>query len=162
MTLPNKVRRLPPVSGRREAAPALFRLLADSALSRAALSVCGFPLLLVDADAPGRPVTYVNAAFEEFFGYREAEVRGRGVVELLFHGDEGVAQKLFGEPSSRWRLPAWSKNGLALQVEATVGAVRATDGRLTHWVLGLVDRSELETLRAEIAALRSCPVAAAN
>ena len=162
MTLPNKVRPLPPVHGRREAAPALFRLLSDSALSRAALSVCGFPLLLVDADGPGRPVTYVNAAFEEFFGYREAEARGRGVVDLLFHGDEAVAQRLFGEPASRWRLPAWSKNGAALQVEATVGAVRAADGRLTHWVLGIVDRSELESLRAEIAALRSCPAAAAN
>jgi len=162
MTLPNKVRRLPPVPGRREAAPALFRLLSDSALSRAALSVCGFPLLLVDADAPERPVTYANAAFEEFFGYCEAEVRGRAVVDLLFHGDEAVAQRLFGEPTSRWRLPAWGKNGRALQVEATVGAVRAADGRLTHWVLGIVDRSEVETLRAEIAALRSCPAAAAN
>jgi len=159
MTLPNKVRRLPPVQGRREAAPALFRLLSDSALSRAALSVCGLPLVLVDADGPGRPVTYVNAAFEEFFGYREAEVRGRAVVDLLFHGDEAVAQRLFGEPASRWRLPAWSKNGVALQVEATVGAVRAADGHLSHWVLGIVDRSEVENLRAELAALRSVAAA---
>ena len=39
---------------RREAAPALFRLLADSALSRAALSACGLPLALVEADEIGR------------------------------------------------------------------------------------------------------------
>ena len=165
MTLPDKVRRMPPpgrpVHARRDAAPALFRLLADSALSRAALSACGLPLALIDADGPGRPVTYVNAAFEGFFGYREAEVRGRGVVDLLFHGDEALAQRLFGEPASRWRLPAWSKDGAALQVEAALGAVRAADGRLTHWVLGIVDRSELESLRAEVAALRSQPVAAA-
>jgi PAS domain S-box-containing protein len=160
MTLPDKVRRLPPVSTRRETAPALFRLLTDSALSRAALSACGFPLALVDADAPTCPVTYVNAAFEELFGYREAEARGRGVVDLLFGGDDSVAQRLFGEPASRWKLPAWSKNGATLQVETTVGAVRASDGRLTHWVLGIVDRSEIETLRAELSALRS--VATAN
>ncbi len=30
-------------------APALFRLLADSAVSRAALGACGFPVALVDA-----------------------------------------------------------------------------------------------------------------
>ena len=151
-----------PVCARREAAPALFRLLADSALSRAALSACGLPLVLVDADGPGRPVTYVNAAFEGLFGYREAEARGRGVVDLLFRGDDALAQRLFGEPASRLKLRAWSKDGTALQVEAAVGAVRAADGRLTHWVLGIVDRSELESLRAEIAALRAQPVAAAN
>jgi PAS domain S-box-containing protein len=166
MTVADKVRRIP-ASGhaacaRREAAPALFRLLADSALSRAALSACGLPLALVEADAPGCPVTYVNAAFEGLFGYREAEVRGRGVIDLLFRGDDALAQRLFGEPASRWRLPAWSKDGAALQIEAAVGAVRSSDGRLTHWVLGIVDRSELESLRAEIAALRAQPASAAN
>jgi len=154
MTLPDTVRRLPPVARRREAAPALFRLLADSALSRAALSACGFPLALVDADAPGRPVTYVNGAFEGFFGYCENEARGRGVVDLLFRGDQAVARRLFGEPASRWRLPAWSKDGGALQVEASVGAVRAADGRLTHWVLSFTDRSEIEHLRSELHASR--------
>ncbi|MGH8745324.1 MAG: PAS domain S-box protein [Burkholderiales bacterium] len=166
MTVLDKARHTPqarhPVCARREAAPALFRLLADSALSRAALSACGLPLAMVDADSPGRPVTYVNAAFEGLFGYREAEVRGRAVVDLLFRGDEALAQRLFGERASRWRLPAWSKDGTALQVEAALGAVRAADGRLTHWVLGIVDRSELESLRAEIAALRAQPAAVAN
>jgi PAS domain S-box-containing protein len=166
MTLADKARRLPPsgrpVCARPEAAPALFRLLTDSALSRAALSACGLPLALVEADAPGRPVTYVNAAFESLFGYREAEVRGRGVVDLLFHGDEALAQRLFGESASRWRLPAWSKDGATLQIETAVGAVRSSDGRLTHWVLGIVDRSELESLRAEIAELRAQPASAAN
>ena len=46
-------------------APALAKLLSDSALSRAALAVCGFPVALADASAKGRPITYVNSAFEK-------------------------------------------------------------------------------------------------
>ena len=40
---------------RPEPAPALFRLLTDSALSRAALGACAFPLAMLDAVAPARP-----------------------------------------------------------------------------------------------------------
>ena len=145
---------LPP-NGRVDAAPALFRLLSDSALARAALSACGFPVALVDATSPGRPVTYVNAAFEDFFGYREAEARGRGVVDLLFRGEDIVAQRLFAEPPSRSRLSACGKEGTALQVEVAVSALRGAEGGLTHWVLAFTDRSELERAREELASLKS-------
>jgi len=50
MTVVNRV-------AKRDAAPALFRLLSDGALSRAALGACGFPLAILDASAPTRPVT---------------------------------------------------------------------------------------------------------
>jgi PAS domain S-box-containing protein len=150
-----------PLKSRIEAAPALFRLLSDSALSRAALAACGLPLVLLDAEAPGRPVTYVNSAFECFFGFREAEARGRGLVELLFRGEDKIAQRLFDEPESRWRLHAWRKDGAALHVEAAVGGVRGADGKLTHWVLAFVDRTELELLREELAALKTTQAAAA-
>lgn len=150
-----------PLNARVEAAPALFRLLSDSALARAALSACGFPVALVDAASPGRPVTYVNAAFEDFFGYREAEARGRGVVDLLFRGDDQVARRLFDEPDAHRRLHAWRKDGSPLHVETGVGAVRGADGQLTHWVLAFVDRAELEMLREEIAALKTSHAAAA-
>ena len=49
-----------PNGPKQPAAPALARLLSDSALSRAALAACGFPLALADATAKGRPLTYVN------------------------------------------------------------------------------------------------------
>ncbi len=149
-----------PLKSRIEAAPALFRLLSDSALSRAALAACGLPLVLLDAEAPGRPITYVNSAFECFFGFRETDARGRGLVELLFRGEDKVAQRLFDEPESRWRLHAWRKDGVPLHVEAAVGGVRGTDGRLTHWVLAFVDRTELELLREELAALKTTQAAA--
>lgn len=143
-----------------EAAPALFRLLSDSALARAALSACGLPVALLDARAPGRPVTYVNSAFEGFFGLRESEARGRGVIDLLFRGDEQVAEHLFGERVSRRRLCAWRNDGSGLHVEAAVSAIRGADGQLTHWVLTFVDCSELESIREELAALRTRQAAA--
>ena len=62
---------------RTEPAPALFRLLSDSALSRAALGACGIPLAILDAAAPARSVTYVNPAFEGFFGFHPGEALGR-------------------------------------------------------------------------------------
>jgi len=146
------------VQARVESAPALFRLLSDSALARAALSACGFAVALADAGSPGQPVTYVNAAFERFFGYREAEVRGRGVVDVLFRGEADVARRLFGEAASRWKLPAWGKDGSLLPVEAAVSAVRGTDGSVTHWILAFADRSEVERVREELASLKA-PVA---
>jgi hypothetical protein len=47
MTVPNKLQKQVP-------APALYRLLSDSALARAALGVCGFPIAMLDARARRR------------------------------------------------------------------------------------------------------------
>ena len=52
-------------ASRPEAAPALFRLLSDSALSRAALGACGFPVALLDASAKGRPFSSLLLAQHE-------------------------------------------------------------------------------------------------
>lgn len=145
---------VPALRSRLEAAPALFRLLSDSALARAALSACGLPLVLLDAAASGRPVTLANPAFEAFFGYSEADARGRSLVELLLRGDEDAAGRLFDDAESRWRLRAWRKDGTPLHVEAAVGAIRGSEGQVTHWVLAFIDRTELERVREELAALK--------
>src|SRR3954464_11324392 len=79
---------------RPDSAPALYRLLAESALSRAALGSCGIPLALLDANAKSQPLTFVNAAFEAFFGYRETEALGRSLAGLVFRGDEPLVQRL--------------------------------------------------------------------
>jgi len=138
-----------------EPAPALFRLLSDSAMSRAALGACGFPLAILDAAAPLRPVTYLNPAFEGFFGYRCAEALGRPLAALVFHGDDALVHRLLAESSSRWQLRAWAKDGAVRHVELALGAVRSAEGRLTHWVVAFADRSEVERLRAELEALRT-------
>lgn len=142
-----------------ENAPALSRLLSDSALSRAALGACGFPLAMLDARASARPVTYVNAAFEGFFGYGAAEALGRPLAALLFRGDEALVHRLLAEPSSRWKLRAWDKDGTPRPVEIAFGAVHGPEGELTHWVVTFVDRSEADRLRAELDELKSLAAA---
>ncbi|HZM33939.1 MAG TPA: PAS domain-containing protein [Burkholderiales bacterium] len=137
------------------AAPALFRLLAESALSRASLGACGFPLAILEASATSRPVTFVNPAFEAFFGYRPAEAIGRPLAALVFRGDDALLHRLLAEPASRWELKTWDKDGGARLVELSLGAVRSAEGRLTHWVAAFTDRSEIERLRAELTALKS-------
>jgi PAS domain S-box-containing protein len=150
MTLPDRLPngRIPPP------APALARFLSDSALSRAALAACGFPVALSDAVAKGRPFTYVNAAFESFFGYRGEEVLGRPVITLLFPEDESAAT-MFNEAPVRLQMRARRKDGAAADVELSIGMVHSVDGRLTHWVLAFADRSEIARMREELRVLRS-------
>lgn len=137
----------------------LYRLLSDSARSRAALGACGFPLAMLDATAPARPVTYVNPAFEGFFGYPTAEALGRPLAALLFRGDEALVHRLLAEPSSRWKLRAWDKDGAPHPVEIAFGAVHGPEGALTHWVVTFADRSEADRLRTELDELKSLAAA---
>jgi len=139
-------------------APALARFLSDSALSRAALAACGFPVALSDATAKGRPLTYVNPAFEAFFGYREEEALGRPAITLLFPEDE-TAATMFNEAPVRLLMRARRKDGAAVDVELSIGMVHGVDGRLTHWVLAFADRSEIARMREELRVLRSIEAA---
>jgi len=152
MTVPDRI-----PNGRHQA-PALARLLADSALSRAALSACGFPVALSDAAAKGLPLTYVNPAFESFFGYRAEEVIGRPVITLLFPEDEGAAI-MFKDAPARLRMHARRKSGAAAEVELSIGMVHGIDGRLTHWVLAFADRSEIARMQEELRVLRAIAAA---
>jgi PAS domain-containing protein len=49
-------------------------------------------------------------------------------------------------------LRAQRKDCSLAQVEVAVGAVRGSDGRVTHWVLAFTDRTELAQLRERPAA----------
>lgn len=142
------------VAGRPEVAPALFRLLAESALSRAALDACGMPVLLAEASSAAPRISYVNRAFEGFFGYRAAEALGRPVAGLLF-AEPQAAECLYRESEAQVLLRAQRKDGSQAHVEVSIGAVRSVDGRVTHWVLAFSDRTELEQLRDKLNALRA-------
>lgn len=158
MTLPQKLAAVPQRPGfapaRAEVAPALYRLLAEASLSRAALDACGLPVALLDGSASGQPVSYVNQAFESFFGYRAAEALGRPLVALLA-ADAGAAEKLLRDPGGRMALRVRRKDGSQAHVEVAVGSVRGSDARVTHWVLAFSDRTELEQLREQLGALRT-------
>jgi PAS domain S-box-containing protein len=143
---------------RNQPAPALFRLLSDSALSRAALDACGFPVALADARAKGHPLTYANAAFEATFGYRRDELVGRPAITLLFPEDESAAN-MFREAPARVEMRIRRKDGSAVLVELSIGMVNDADGHLTHWVLAFADRSELARLREELRLLRALAAA---
>ena len=121
-------------TARPDVTAALSRLLSDSALWRAALGACPVPVAVLDAGSPERALSYTNAAFESFFGYRRAEAQGRTLAALLFQGDEPLMHR-------------------------AKDAVRNNEGRVTYWVLSFSDRSEAENLRAELESLR--PAAAA-
>ena len=129
-------------------------------MARAALGACGFPIAILDAAAPARPVTYVNAAFEAFFGCRADEAVGRGLGALIFRGDDAVVHRMLAESNPRRSIKAWAKDGAARPVELTISAVRSAEGAITHWVLAFSDRSELERLRAELESLRTLAAAA--
>jgi len=144
---------------RADNAPALYRLLAESALSRAALAGCGVPLALVDSRAKGGPVTYANPAFLRFFGYEDREVIGKPLAALVFRGEDSLVQRMLAESPKRWELSAWAKDGVLLHVEAALAALRDAAGAQTHWVVAFSDRGEIERLRAEVEALKSLAAA---
>ena len=110
---------------------------------------------MLDARHPGRTVTYVNPAFEGFFGYRADEALGRPLAAVLFGGDEALVHRLLAESHSRWKLRAWGKDGAVRHVEIAFGAVLSAEGELTHWVVTFSDRAEVERLRAELDEVKS-------
>jgi PAS domain S-box-containing protein len=124
----------------------LEKLLDESALARAALRTCGFPLAIVDATAPGRPVLYANPAFEVFFGVRAGEAVGLPLALVIFRGDEAQLYRLLAQGPSRRELETWSKDGSMRHVEMTLSALRNPEGRLTHWVVGFADLQRLRAL----------------
>ena len=84
---------------------------------------------MLDARAAARPVTYVNAAFETFFGYAADDALGRPLAALLFRGDEPLVHRLLAEPTragssgrgERWRV----------RMSISLGAVHSAEGELT-------------------------------
>jgi PAS domain S-box-containing protein len=124
----------------------LEKLLADSALARAALRTCGFPLAIIDAVTPGRPVVYANPAFDQFFGLHSGEAVDKPFASLTLRGDEATLYRLLAQSPSSRELHVWNKEGRMHNVELTLGAVRDPEGRLTYWVIGLTDLERFKAL----------------
>ena len=140
-------------------APALFRLLSDSAMSRAALASCGAAVAIVDAQNASWPITYLNPVFERLFGHRNVDVEGQALVSLIFKRDSLAQDQLLASVRAPRDICAVHRNGTLVNVGAVLGPVNDSGGRLTHWVLTFTDRTELADLRAEVAAMRSARAA---
>lgn len=122
------------------AAPALFKLLADSALNRAALDVCGAPLAIVDARTSSQTVTYANPAFESLFGFSTNEASGCSLFSALAAVQESALRDWlpWGGERTRVEFDTAGKDGSQLRVEAVAGDVRGSRGERTHWVLTFI------------------------
>lgn len=126
------------------AAPALYRLLSDSALNRAALDVCAAPVAIIDATATAHPVVYANPAFEALLGYAASEVLGRPARALLVSEAETLLDWLpWGGELARVEFISHRRDGAPLRIEGVAGDIRGTRGERTHWVLTLTDLGRL-------------------
>jgi PAS domain S-box-containing protein len=148
-------------SRRRDATPALSHLLTESAMARSVLSACPYPIAVIDASAPARPVAYVNAAFETFFDIAAREALGKPLGGLVFRGDEALIHRMLAETVQRKAVKAWSKDGTLRHVELALGPTRDREGRVTHWTVAFTDRSEVERLREELDSMRGLSAKAA-
>lgn len=139
-------------------APALYRLIADGALSRAALDACACPLALLDASTSPARILRVNVAFTLLFGHGDAVARGSTLAALVFDGDEARASRLLESPPGaavRRTVQALHASGAGRIVEAAAAPVRGADGAIAQWVVSFFDCSELAALRDELARLRA-------
>jgi len=105
-------------------------------------------------------VSYVNEAFEAYFGCRADDAYGRALGSLILRGDEALVHRMLAESHPRRALKAWSKDGSVRHVDLSLTPLRASEGRIAYWVLAFSDRSELERLRAELESLRTLAAAA--
>ena len=122
------------------AAPALFRLLSDSALNRAALDVCGAAVAIVDAGDPALPIVYANPAFEATFRITVDRVVGSPAIERVAADARDLsAWSPCGGERSRVEFEAHRGDGSRFAAEAVAGEVRGTRGERTHWVLTFTD-----------------------
>ena len=136
------------VPASRAAAPALFRLLSDSALYRAAMAASRVPLALLDAQLAAMPFVFVNPAFERLSGYAERDALGRPVsLALVPCSDEGSIAALLGpagEPAAaaaglRIACRVRRRDATERAVLAAFDPVRDDRGRISHWIVAIDD-----------------------
>jgi PAS domain S-box-containing protein len=131
-----------------EAAPALFRLLSDSALYRAAMSASRIPLALLDAGQASTPFVFVNHAFERLSGYAERDALGRPVSLALVASSKeaslGTLLALTGNTDAanaglRIACRVLRRDATERAVLAAFDPVRDKLGRISHWIVALED-----------------------
>jgi diguanylate cyclase (GGDEF)-like protein/PAS domain S-box-containing protein len=95
-------------------------------------------VVLIDAQAPDRPVVYVNPAFEAMTGYSAEELTGRNLRLLQADDREQDGRHRLRDAMTRGEtcrvlLRNYRKDGTLFWNEMTVLPVRHPDGSITHF-----------------------------
>ena len=112
-------------------------------------------IILVDAQAPDRPIVHVNRAFQAMTGYAPDEVIGRNCRFL--QGDdrdqpdlEKLRAAIVHGTEAAVLLRNYRKDGTLFWNNLRVSPVRDASGEVTHFVGIQSDVTELKTYQAEL------------
>jgi two-component system cell cycle sensor histidine kinase/response regulator CckA len=96
-------------------------------------------VVIVDAQASGNPIVYVNRAFEELTGYAATEILGCSPTLLHGPGTDPTATAAIKDALARaepfdGQLVAYRKNGIDFWSSVRISPVRDESGDVTHFV----------------------------
>ena len=96
-------------------------------------------ILIADAQAPDRPLIYVNPAFEQITGYAADEVLGRNcrflqAWEQNQPGVEAIRSAIHDGREGHALLRNYRKDGTPFWNELVITPVHDADGRLAHYI----------------------------
>ena len=134
MALPSSTH---PAGGEPEREPPLAR----------ALEVATSGVMVCDAVAPGRPVLYVNRAFEQLFGRTRDELVGSDPDLLVgaaaaIEDRRALALALAGGVAHEATITLRRRDGSDFRAEMRITPVRGDDGALTEWIAVVDDVTE--------------------
>jgi diguanylate cyclase (GGDEF)-like protein/PAS domain S-box-containing protein len=129
----------------------------DLRLRNRAIEACVNPIVIVDLDAPGSPLIYVNGAFETITGYTSEEAIGRNCNFLQGNDtDQPELQKL--RAAIREQRPAsvllrnYRKDGTMFLNELYIAPVSEMHegGAVRHFVGVLYDVTQIKRYQADL------------
>jgi PAS domain S-box-containing protein len=126
-----------PALRRDQAAPALFSLLAESALYRAAYAACGVAMGIVDARLERPQFISVNREFERLLGFHGSDACRYPVVALLLDGNNALAATVFRSEPTREEVEVRRRDGSRLTVALACTPLHDAAGSHTHWAVAL-------------------------
>ena len=115
-----------------------------------------YMFLILDSDsASGNRVEFANSSFLEMAGATEADATGKAfnlVLEKLVSRSElgAVLDSISRHNRYSGDLQLKRPAGPSIWVHLDVSPVKGEDGRLSHWVCGMKDETEVITSRAQL------------
>ncbi len=141
---------------RSAASERLLQSNARAALLQRCLEASHNGVLIVDAQAPGRPVIYVNPAFEQITGYSAEEALGRNCrflqgSETRQSGIEEIRRALAAQREVHVVLRNFRKDGSAFWNDLYIAPVPDERGVITHYIGVQNDISERKHFESQLA-----------